>query len=204
MLNLDIFPTDKIAGEQLSYKLNTLGQRAISGAYRAFELPSHYWVIDVATTMMSKQEAREVQAFCMAQRGGTRTFEYLSVVHSNPSGVATGTPVANGSQALGVETISTAGWTASTANILKSGDVLRFANHNKVYQVVLDATSNASGVASLRVSPALVQAVPANTAIIVNNVPFTVTVREAVPLSIKAGTVGAMALELKLEEVWNA
>ncbi|HAT42350.1 MAG TPA: hypothetical protein DCS87_11630 [Rheinheimera sp.] len=64
------------------------------------------------------------------------------------------------------------GFTASVTGQLKAGDVLKFGNHTKVYQVTADTSSNSSGVAVVNIYPKLTKAVPSATAVTVRDVPF--------------------------------
>ena len=53
---------------------------------------------------------------------------------------------------------------------LKAGDMIKFDNHSKVYMVVSDLT----GAGDLQIQPALRVAVPNDTPVTYDNVPFTV------------------------------
>jgi hypothetical protein len=83
-------------------------------------------------------------------------------------GVATGTPLANGTDQTG-SSIVTDGWTASTTGILKEGDIITFAGvygvnplnkqstgELKQFVVTADVNSDASGNATIPISPAIV------------------------------------------------
>lgn len=83
-------------------------------------------------------------------------------------GVATGTPVTNGIQALGATSIITDGWTNDTAGILVEGDIITFAGHTQTYVVTADAASGATtGPATLAIAPGLQVAVADGVAITV-------------------------------------
>ena len=66
------------------------------------------------------------------------------------------------------------GFTASTTGALKAGDLIKFANHSKVYMVQSDIDSNSSGELTVLISPNLVAALADNEAVTVNKPSFTV------------------------------
>ena len=80
----------------------------------------------------------------------------------------------NGAQAVGDSTIAMDGFSNSTTGVLKAGDLIKFANDNKIYMVTADADSNASGEATVSIEPPLQDAVVDNEAVTVNKPSFTV------------------------------
>ena len=84
-------------------------------------------------------------------RSGT-IFDISHRMFQTPKGVATGTPLVNGAAQTGPSLV-TDGWTTSVTGILKAGDVLKLAGLNPVYDVLADVNSNASGQATLTLSP---------------------------------------------------
>lgn len=114
-----------------------------------------------------------IEGFLAAQQGAFEAFAFIHPTKKTPRGLATGTPVVSGAAQVGASLL-TSGWTASVTGIMKAGDIIGVAGQTKVYMVTADANSNGSGVATLIVSPPLMQS-PANAAAIVtSNVPFTV------------------------------
>ena len=89
-------------------------------------------------------------------------------VPTHTKGTATGTPLTNGTQALGATSIVTDGWTNDVTGILLEGDIITFAGHTQTYVVTADANSGATtGPATLSVAPALQVAVGDGVAITV-------------------------------------
>lgn len=72
----------------------------------------------------------------------------------SPHGAGGGTPRVLGGSQTG-STINTDGWTASVTNVVRAGDVIRIAGVSPLLRVVADASSNASGQATLTINPAL-------------------------------------------------
>ncbi len=132
------------------------------------------WAFEVNYPPMTRSEFAPVYAFCIAQRGQYETFTFVPPVVSDPQGTATVTPVVNGAQSAGDNTIVTDGW-SNSITALKAGDFLKFSGHNKVYMVTADATSDGSGNATLTIEPPLIADVSDNEALTVGDVPFTVS-----------------------------
>jgi hypothetical protein len=131
------------------------------------------WAFEVTFPPMTRSEFAPVYAFCIAQRGQYETFTFVPPVVSIPQGTATGTPLVNGAQSAGDNTIVTDGW-SNSITALKAGDFLKFSGHNKVYMVTADATSDGSGNATLTIEPPLLASVADDEPLTVSNVPFTV------------------------------
>jgi hypothetical protein len=131
------------------------------------------WAFEVTFPPMTRSEFAPVYAFCIAQRGQYETFTFVPPVVSIPQGTATGTPLVNGAQSAGDNTIVTDGW-SNSITALKAGDFLKFSGHNKVYMVTADATSDGSGNATLTIEPPLLASVADDEALTVSDVPFTV------------------------------
>ncbi len=81
-----------------------------------------------------------------------------------PNGVGGGTPLVDGASQTG-GSIITDGWSVSITNVVRAGDVLKFAGDNIVYEVRDDASSNGSGQATINITPNL-RVSPANDAVI--------------------------------------
>lgn len=89
-------------------------------------------------------------------------------VPTHTKGIATGTPLTNGTGAIGDATVATDGWTNDTAGILVEGDIITFAGHSQTYVVTADVASGATtGPATIPISPNLQAAVADGEAITV-------------------------------------
>lgn len=129
------------------------------------------WGFKLSYKARRRLDLAPILAFVLAQRGQAEAFQFVPPGF-DAQGVATGSPVTTAASQTGTS-IATQGWTANVAAILKAGDFIKFASHSKVYMVVADAASDASGNATLSIQPALRQAVTSD-ALTVRNVPFTV------------------------------
>lgn len=92
-----------------------------------------------------------------------------------PNGLGGGTPVVAGASQVG-DSIDTSGWSNNITNVVRAGDVLKFAGDNAVYRVRDDANSNGSGLATINITPNL-RVSPANLAVVTRTgVTFRITI----------------------------
>ena len=113
----------------------------------------------------------------MWNRGTVDTVTHPLVPGSglDPNGIGGGTPLVKlGSQTGG--SINTDGWSNSITNVVRAGDVLKFAGDNGVYRVRSDANSNGSGEATINIVPNLRVSPADNAAITRTGVTFRVIV----------------------------
>jgi len=148
--------------------------KSLSGRSFRRLIGGHYWAFTFKYSgALSRADAMKLLSFFQGQKNGFDTFTTTVPGMTVPLWVATGTPLVNGASQVG-SSIITDGWTVSITGILKAGDILKFANHTKVYMVTADANSNGSGQATISISPALVQSPADNSAITISSVPFNV------------------------------
>lgn len=137
------------------------------------------WTGTLVFPTMTAAEFRPVQGFIALTQGRLNEFDIvipvvsqsISVNRSLVSGSVTvdedsATDHQVGDTNIKVQT------PISTNNILKAGDVIRFANHTKVYVVTTDCNSEADGQAVINIQPGLVEAVSDGEAVTTNDVPF--------------------------------
>lgn len=151
-----------------------------SGKRQSRIVSGHLWEITANYPAMTRGEFAPIYAFAISQRGAYDSFTITLPQFNTPQGVATGTPLVNGSHAADVSIIDTDGWTNNTADIIKAGDLIKFASHAKVYMATADANSGATtGPASISIEPPLIETLSDNEVVTVNNVPFTVAFKNA-------------------------
>jgi len=137
------------------------------------------WSGTLVFPTMSAAEFRPVQAFVALSQGRLNEFDIVIPVVSQSisanraivDGNVTVETDSAGNHQVGDTTIKIQTPILNN-NILKAGDVVRFANHTKVYVVTTDINSDASGEAILNIQPGLVEAVSNGEAVTTNNVPF--------------------------------
>ena len=150
---------------------------------------------------MTRAEFAPINAFITKQRGQYESFQVVPPVLNAGLGSPAGTPLVNddGGASQTGRSVVTDGW-SNSITIFKAGDYLKFANHDKVYTVTADATSDGSGDSTISIEPALVTSPADNSAVTYTSVPFTVALRSGIQ-EFSTGTSGLYKYELDLEEV---
>jgi hypothetical protein len=143
-----------------------LSSQSISGRTQVRNIGGQRFEFTASYSRLFKSEFAPVQAFVMSQRGMAETFNIVLPEISTTSGTASGTVRANGASSIGDKTIAIDG----LSGLLKAGDVVKFANHSKVYLV----TQDRSGAGNLSIEPGLVSAIINNEIVTYNSVPFLV------------------------------
>lgn len=124
------------------------------------------WEIDLEFPPMTAAEAGDWLAFILKMNGKEGTVLVEDPDRQTANGVATGTPLVKGGSQTG-NSLITDGWTPSTADILKAGDLIQIGNY--MYMVLNDVASDGSGDATLDIWPNLRAAPSDNAAITVSN-----------------------------------
>jgi len=179
----------------------TFVSRTISGRRQARQIAGQFFAMTATFPPMTRAEFAPIDAFIMKQRGQYETFTLILPVLSTGLGTpAGGTPLVRGASQTG-RTLASDGWLGG-ALIFKAGDYLKFANHDKVYKVVADVTSNVSSSANtaITIEPALITSPADNSAITHTNVPFLVSLTTGVQTFV-TGTSGLFSYEVDFTEV---
>jgi hypothetical protein len=143
-----------------------LSSTSLSGRTQVRNIGGQRFEFTATYPTLTRSEFAPIAAFIMAQRGMAEEFTIVLPEISSKSGDATGTVLTSLSEAIGQTVISIDGLTGT----LKAGDMIKFSNHNKVYMIVSDRAGNGD----LAIQPSLTVAVPNNTEITYDDVPFTV------------------------------
>ena len=179
----------------------TFVSRTISGRRQARQIAGQFFAMTATFPPMTRAEFAPIDAFIMKQRGQYESFTLILPVLSTGLGTpAGGTPLVRGASQTG-RTLASDGWLGG-ALIFKAGDYLKFANHDKVYKVVADVTSNVSPSANtaITIEPALITSPADNSAITHTNVPFLVSLTTGVQTFV-TGTSGLFSYEVDFTEV---
>jgi len=146
---------------------NTLMSKSVSGKRFARQIDGQRFGFTASIITAKRSDVfGELMAFIMKQRSSKETFTIVPPEISNARGTASGIP--HGTASAGATSITLGG---SGSGTLKSGDYIKFANHDKVYMVVEDQSDISTG--SLTIEPPLRQAVSSSD-ITYDSVPFTV------------------------------
>ena len=176
----------------------TFISRSISGRRQARQTHGQYFKMTASFPPMTRAEFAPINAFITKQRGQYESFQVVPPVLNAGLGSPAGTPLVNGASQTG-RSVVTDGWSASIT-IFKAGDFVKFANHDKVYTVTADASSDGSGDSTISIEPALITSPADDSAITYTSVPFTVAMTTRVQ-EFSTGTSGLYEYELDLEEV---
>ena len=176
----------------------TFVSRAISGRRQARQTHGQYYKLTATYPPMTRAQFAPIKAFIAKQRGQYESFQVIPPVVSTPQGSPAGSPLVNGASQPG-RSIVTDGWNASIT-VFKANDYLKFANHDKVYCVTADASSDGSGASTISIEPALITSPANDSAITYTAVPFTVALTTRVQ-EFATNTTGLFEYELDFEEV---
>ena len=148
---------------------------------------------------MSLTNWKPIQAVATRLQGPLNSFDVqLPSISENSSGV-TGITATSSVASAGASTVTLA-TNKNSQTIMKAGDVIRFASHNKVYMLTADATTDGSGNVDVAITPSLVEATTSASAT-VDDVPFRMTLANDIQ-EYKYATDGTIAYEIDvIEEV---
>jgi len=163
------FPISTAKFQSLGIKSiqNTIISKSVSGKKLARQIDGQRWGFTARIITAKRSDVYgELMAFIVKQRSGKENFTIVPPEVEDARGTASGTP--NGTASAGATSITLGG---SGTGTLKAGDMIKFANHDKVYMVVADQSDISTG--SLTIEPPLTTAVSSSD-ITYDNVPFTV------------------------------
>jgi hypothetical protein len=163
------FPISSAKFESLGIKSiqNTIISKTVSGKKLARQIDGQRWGFTARVITAKRSDVYgDLMAFIVKQRSGKENFTIIPPEVENARGTASGIP--HGTASAGDTSITLGGTGTGT---LKAGDMIKFANHDKVYMVVADQSDISTG--TLTIEPPLTTAVSSSN-ITFDNVPFTV------------------------------
>ena len=160
----------------LNFKDNrpTLVNQTLSGKKQVRQIGSQYFSFTVQMPPLQQEKAQEVFAFLQKQKGSFEDFTIVAPLDNLGAGKSETDIQVVGAHTSGDASIALDGFTANQTGALKAGDLIKFANHSKVYMVQSDIDSDGSGALTLLISPNLVASLADNEAVTVNKPSFTV------------------------------
>ena len=187
-----------------NFKQNTTTKRTVTQSGRQVRATSSttLWSGTLTFPVMSQAEFRPIQGFVALAQGPLNEFDVvIPIVSSSTSpnaGAATAT--VDGAHTAGDTTIAVNTNLGGAGNILKAGDVIRFANHTKVYMCTSDINTDGAGDASINIQPALVEDLTDTEAVTLNNTPFRMILSNDLQ-EFNYRTDGLVSYEIDVEEV---
>jgi|TARA_R100000458_G_scaffold8194_2_gene6468 hypothetical protein len=170
------FPTTK-KPRVLNFASNRPNSTAytLSGKRSVKQFAAQYFSFSVQLPAMSQSDFMPYYSFLIKQKGSFDTFTFQYPLENQGSDKGQTDIAVNGTAAVGASQVPLDGFTNSTNGVLKAGDLIKFANHNKVYMVTADENSDGSGeIAAVDIEPPLQAALVNNEAVTVNQPSFTV------------------------------
>lgn len=169
------FPTDPNF-RSLNFKDNrpTLLNQTLSGKKQVRQIGAQYFSFTVAMPPLQQEKAQEIFAFLQKQKGSFEDFTIVAPLDNLGAGKSETDIQVVGAHTSGDASIVLDGFTANQTGALKAGDLIKFANHSKVYMVQSDINSDGSGTLTVLISPNLVASLSDNEAVTVNKPSFTV------------------------------
>ena len=164
-----VFPISTAKFESLGIKSiqNTIISKTVSGKKLARQIDGQRWGFTARVITAKRSDVYgDLMAFIIKQRSGKENFTIIPPEVEDARGTASGIP--HGTASAGDTSITLGGTGTGT---LKAGDMIKFANHDKVYMVVADQSDISTG--TLTIEPPLTTAVSSSN-ITFDNVPFTV------------------------------
>lgn len=146
----------------------------LSGKRSVKQFAAQYFSFSVQMPPMQQSDFQAFHAFLVKQKGSFDTFTFQYPLNNLGADKNNASVVVNGVHAIGDSTIAMDGFTVSTNDVFKAGDLVKFNGHNKVYMVTGDANSNASGQATISIEPPLQAALANNEDVDTNQPSFTV------------------------------
>jgi len=150
----------------------------LSGKRSVKQFAAQYFSFNVKLPPMNQSDFQQYYAFLVKQKGSFDTFTFEYPLDNLGADKDQTDILANGAQAVGDNTIAMDGFSVSTTGVLKAGDLIKFANDDKVYMVTADADSNVSGQATVSIEPPLQDAIVDNEPVTVNKPSFTVALSQ--------------------------
>ena len=160
----------------LNFKDNrpTLLNQTLSGKKQVRQIGAQYFSFTVAMPPLQQENAQELFAFLQKQKGSFEDFTIQAPLDNVGASRIETDILVNGSHSSGDASIQLDGFAASTSGALKAGDLIKFANHSKVYMVQSNIDSLGDGSLTVLISPNLVASLADNEAVTVNKPSFTV------------------------------
>ena len=136
-----------------------------------------HWELALKSTLLTRAQLGIAYGFIAKQNGQAETFTIVPPNLGSTQGTMSGTVTCNATVAVGQSSVTATGG----GGTFKKGDLIKFSNHTKVYQLSADTTSDGSTAFTINVYPTLQTAVSNTTTVTYDNVPMTVYLVEEDP-----------------------
>jgi len=190
-LSTNYFTSAEIVSNTTTRTSMTIGNRMIRR-----QVGGQFWTIKLTSTRLNRDEYAELYAFLVKQDGPYDSFTVVPPIYGSTRGTSvSGTPTVLDDYAAGLTSIRA----NQGSGTLKTGDFIKFSNHDKVYMLTADVNQDASSEDTFQFFPPLSTAIDNTTTIQYNNVPFTVILTTDTQ-TIKTNADGTSEIEFTVRE----
>ena len=169
---------------------------SLSGKTHRKAVGGQHWMIQLDSKLLDRTELSSLYSFMVKQQGQFDSFTVVPPIYgSTASTNATGTPTITQTYAAGLTSVRAQGGGGS----LKTGDFIKFSNHDKVYMLTADVDQDASSEDYLDIAPPLTTAITNSTTVIYNDVPFKVYLTND-RTAFKTNTDGTSRIQITVRE----
>ena len=130
-----------------------LVNQTLSGKKQVRQIGAQYFSFTVAMPPLKQEKAQEIFAFLQKQKGSFENFTIQAPLDNLGASKSETDILVAGAHTAGDASIALDGFTASQTGALKAGDIIKFANHSKVYMVQSDIDSDSGGAFTALISP---------------------------------------------------
>ncbi len=174
MAYIGTFPSDP-GFSAAGFKMNAPTKKTVtsSGRMTRLQTATTLWTGTLVFPPMTLLEFRPIQAFIALTQGSLHEFDIViqNVSLSTSPNRDTVSASVDGNHSIGDTTIQL-DTNISSGNVIKAGDIVRFANHTKVYMATADCNTDGGGNCTLNIQPALLESLTNNEGITTNNTPL--------------------------------
>jgi len=169
------FPTTNFKSMNWQSNNNIVTTETLTNKVFSKDIGGHYWSLTLKSTALTRSDFDPVWAFLVQQKGSFDTFTLVPPDISSTKGTfsnssGTNLPIAS-SASEGATSVFV---TPSGSGTLKTGDLIKFANHDKVYILTSDVTLSNAVTAQLDIFPGLNVALTGGVNSTTENVPMKV------------------------------
>ena len=172
----------------------------LSGKRSVRQFASQYFTFSVEMPPLTQTQFQTISGYLISKKGAFNTFDFGYPIDNlgvdkNSSNVKTRT-----THTTGATSIACDGFSASTNDVVKVGDLIKFAGHNKVYVVTGDVNSNGASQGSIGIEPPLQSDLANNEVVDLNKPNVTVSLLQD-DLIYSSDPTGLFYLSFELREV---
>lgn len=184
----------------VNFKINTptLMTQTNSGMTRRVGMGHSYYSFTVKYANLTRYDYGPIAGYISQLYGPLESFEIIlpELSYSKATNQTSTTVTTSAVASAGADNVAVTG-VGSGKNLLRAGDFFKFANHSKVYMCTTTWTTGNP----LFFSGSLVKDVPSGTALVINEVPFTV-ILDGEAQEVEVGIGGITQIQLNMREVW--